>query len=180
MRRLYESDAVKRDDDEPLMPNEERRSYRAQASRWINATALSNLVIPERLRYWFLSVDVTVPDGEYAVGDSVPFLVTIKNSAPFPITVPTTSPVLWRWYVDGHVEASHVSPDHAPEEDGSYRFDRGEHKRFEKRWNGLFRTTETEWERPEPGTYTIGVRLNVREAEEKGLTDEATVSLSAE
>lgn len=178
MRRLYESEAIRRDDDEPLVPNERRESYRVQASRWVNGTIVSNLLVPHGLRYRLLSIDVTTPEEEYAAGSSVPFYVTLKNSAPFPITVSTTSPVLWRWYVNDLKEASHVPPDNAPREEGTYRFDRGEHKRFEKRWNGLFRVSDTEWERAEPGTYTIGVRVSVDDPKAKGLYDETTVRLT--
>jgi len=180
MRRIYESEALHRDDEDAFSPSEGDRRERPQAFRWVNVSRLSRLLFPRRLRTWAVSVRIGTPREEYPVGARVPFRITMKNSLPIPVEVPTASPVLWTWTVDGHREASHVPVADPPDTEGAFRFDRGEYKRFSKRWNGLFRVSETEWERAGPGTYTIGAGLNVPEAERKGLYDETTVTLVRE
>ncbi|WP_331232555.1 hypothetical protein [Natronorarus salvus] len=180
MRRIYESEALHRDDEDAFSPNEHERRERPQAFRWVNASLLSRLLLPRRLRNWAISVRITTPREEYPVGTAVPFRVTMKNALPVPVSIRTDSPHLWTWTVDDHPEASHVPVHRPPETNGAFRFDRGEHKRFSKRWQGLFRVSETEWERAGPGTYTIGAALNVPDAEGKGLYDETTVRLVPE
>lgn len=180
MRRIYESDAIQRDD-EPFTPNEEsRRSFKPQAMRWVNATLLSQLLVPQWVRQRAISVKISTPQSSYPSGHPIPFTVTMRNSMPFPVTIPTNSPLLWTWNVDGVQEASHVPLRDEPEEPGGIRFDRGSRKQFIKRWSGLFRVTDREWEPAEPGEYTIGAGLNVEGAAEKGLYDETTVRILPE
>jgi len=179
MRRIYGSSAIHRDDDEPLVPNESERE-RPQAFRSINVGALSRRIVPTRLRHWSISVDVSTPRSEYPAGSTVPFAVTMKNAMPFPITVATRSRLLWQWDVDGLPEASRVEVRDVPEGEAGFEFDRGERKRFRRRWNGMFRLSDTEWELAEPGKYTIGAGVNVDDAPRKGLYDETTVRIVPE
>jgi hypothetical protein len=176
MRRIYESEALHRDDEDPHTPNGEEKT-RPQAFRSIDAGALSRWLVPDRLRHRAISVEVSTPQSAYPVGSRVPFTVEMRNAMPFPITVATLSPLLWNWSVDGLSEASHVDPYDAPGERGGFAFGRGERKQFRKRWDGMFRTGETEWERADPGEYTIGAGLNVDDPRESGLYDETTVRL---
>ncbi len=178
MRRIYESEALRRDG-EPFTPNE-RDDARPQAMRSINATALSRLFVPRWLRYRAISIEVSTPRTEYPAGVGIPFRVTMRNAMPFPLTISTRSPVLWTWNVDGVTEASHVSLRDPPEERGTFRFGRGERKRFHKRWDGMFRVSATEWEPAEPGTYTIGAGLNLEGALEHGLYAETTIRIVPE
>lgn len=175
MRRIYESDALHRDDDDQFAPNRRRSESTLQAMRSVNSTALSRWLVPDGIRRRAVSVDVSTPRTEFALGATVPFRVTMRNAMPFPITFRTRSPVLWTWDVDGVTEASRVSMRDPPDEPGELRFGRGERKRFERRWEQLFRVSPSEWEGVEPGEYTIGAGLNVDGAREKGLYDEATV-----
>ncbi|MFB6224330.1 MAG: hypothetical protein ABEH86_11740 [Haloarcula sp.] len=174
MRRIYDSGALHRDDDEPQAPNE-RADGSPQAARSIDAGAWSDVLVPTWLRYWAVSVDIEVPQAEYQAGTEVPFVVTMKNALPIPITLPTNSPRLWTWYVDGVPEASHV--DSVPSEDNGIRFDRGERKRFRRRWDRMFRINDDEWEPAPAGEYTIGAGLSVADAAERGLYSETTISL---
>lgn len=180
MRRIYESDALRRDD-EPFTPNERRdRRFKPQAMRWVNSTLLSQYLVPHWIRRRAISISVTTPQTEYPVGASVPFRVTMRNSMPFPILIPTDSPLLWTWNVDGIQEASHVPLREEPEEPGGIRFDRGMRKQFTKQWSGMFQVTNREWEPATPGEYTIGAGLNVRNPGRKGLYDETTIRIVPE
>ncbi|WP_122090811.1 hypothetical protein [Halalkalicoccus subterraneus] len=176
MRRIYESDALRRDDGS-FTPSRRRSSTPLQAMRSVNATALSRRLIPDGLRNRSLSVEVSTPRTEFSSGEVIPFRVTMTNSMPFPLTVRTRSPIPWTWSVDGAPEAARIALREPPDEPGEFRFGRGEHKRFEKRWQGLFRVSRSEWERAGPGEYAIGAGLNVEDAAGKGLYDETTVRI---
>lgn len=180
MRRIYESEALSRDDDEPFSPNELDSSDHFQSVRWVNSTALSRRLVPNWLRYRSVSVDVSTPRTQYAAGTSVPFSVTMRNRMPFPITIPTVSPLLWTWAVDGLMEASHVPLRDPPEEPGAFTFDRGERKEFGKQWVQMFRVSDSEWEPVDPGEYTIGAWINVEAPSDAGLYDETTVRVVPE
>ncbi len=176
MRRLYESRALHRDDDDPFKPNERDERTKPRASRTLPATALSRLLVPERLRYRAVSLSVSVPRSVYAEGERVPIAITMRNAAPFPITLETRSPIRWTWHVDGHTEASHVWED--PDSGGrELQFGRGERKRFRRTWEQLFRVTETEWEEATPGEYVIGASINVADPTGRGVSDRTTVRI---
>lgn len=177
MRRIYESGALRRDDDEPFSPREREESVTQQAMRSVDSTGLSRLVVPNWLRHRAISIDVSTPQSTYPTDVAVPFRVTMRNAMPFPITITTESPILWSWEVDGVTEASHVPLHDPPDERRGFRFDRGERKQFRKRWQQRFRVADDEWESADPGTYTIGSGLNVENPAEKGLYDETTVTI---
>lgn len=180
MRRIYESDAVHRDDEEPGSPAERRDGTEPQAIPWIDSSAWSRRLFPSGLRHWAISVSIETPQAEYRVGEYVPFRVTMKNALPIPVTIATRSPLLWTWEVDGVREANRAETRDPPAEQRGFAFQRGERKRFRKRWNGMFQITADEWERAEPGEYTIGAGINVENAAEKGLYSETTVQLRPE
>ncbi len=177
MRRIYDSDALRRDDGEPGAPNEIERKTKLQAMRSVPSAALSDLFVPSGVKHRFLSVDVETAADEYALGESIPFTVTFRNHVPFPISITTESPVLWTWSVDDDVEASAVSLRDPPDETGRFAFDRGERKRFRKRWDQMFRVTEADWEPAETGEYTIGAAINAQNSEAKGLAGETTIRI---
>ncbi|MEY7848373.1 hypothetical protein AB7C87_04125 [Natrarchaeobius sp. A-rgal3] len=177
MRRIYDSGALHRDDDEPHAPAEgEDRT--PQAVRWLPGAAVSRLFVPDWLRYRAISVDVETPREEYSVGESVSIHVTMSNAMPFPITIRTASPVRWTWSVDGALEASRVPQSDPPDDPHSFRFGRGERKRFTRRWNGMFRVSNSEWEPATPGEYAISAAVNVDDPAAGGLADETTVRLT--
>lgn len=176
MRRIYESSAIRRDDDEPFSPNERDSTYRPQAARSIPSAALTSYLLPAWVHRRAVSVDVSTPAEEFTTGGSVPFVVTLKNELPFPVVVATESAIQWTWDVEGHDEASHV-PLHDPPAAGSIRFDRGERKQFRKRWDQMFRVSESEWEPATAGEYTIGAGINVADPARAGLYDSAAIRL---
>lgn len=178
MRRIYESDAIERDDDEPFHPREERRDHEPQSFRSLNASVWSDRLVPHALRRRAVSVSVSTPDGAFDRDSKVPFEVTMHNSLPLPLTLKTRSPLLWTWSVDGLREASRAPLPVPPEEPARFKFDRGETKEFRKTWSGMFRVSEHEWEPAGPGEYTLSVAINADDAEDAGLTDETTVRIS--
>ncbi len=173
MRRIYESGALRRDDEDPFAPDE--REEQPQAMRSVDGAAWSRRLLPRWLRVRAISVDVTAPDRVEA-GRPVPFVVRMSNALPTPVTLETRSPRLWEWHVDGLARASHVD-DPAPDERGVIGFDRGERKRFRRQWDRMFRLSEREWEPAPPGAYTLGVGLNVENSEKQGLYSETTVRI---
>jgi len=179
MRRIYESDALTRDDDEPGAPRE-REDVEPQSFRSIDSTAWSRRLLPNWVRHRAVSVDVSTPEPAYPAGTRVPFTVTMKNALPVPVTVAVRSPIRWRWTVDGLVEAAHVDRYDPPDGTTRFEFDRGERKRFRRQWNGRFQVSDREWEEAGPGEYTIGAGLNVADAPDKGLYDETTVTIRPE
>lgn len=177
MRRIYESEALRRDDEEQFTPSQRRSETTLQAMRSVNATALSRRLLPGWLRRRAVSVEVSTPREAFPLGATIPFRVTMINTMPFPVTFRTRSPILWTWEIDGETEAARIPIRDPPDEPGEFRFGRGERKRFEKRWEQLFRVSPSEWESVVPGEYTIGARLNVDNAVKKGLYDERTVRI---
>lgn len=176
MRRIYDSEALDRDDDEPFQPNERRRRAKPRASRTLPAKYLSDLLVPQRVRHRAISVDISTPRSTYESGTPIPFEVSMRNEFPFPVTLSARSPLLWYWHVDGHREASHV-PEEPSGESTPFEFDRGETKRFRRTWSGSFQRTRSEWEKAGRGEYTVGVEINVDDAEGKGLADRTTVRI---
>lgn len=176
MRRIYESSAIQRDDDDQFTPGE-REEAQPQAFRSIDSAAWSDRLLPVRLRRWAVTLSVTTPELQYQHGESVPFTVTFENRLPMPVTVPTTSPRLWQWTVDGYPEASHIEETAPPAGDGRLRLDRGETLRIHREWSQRFKTGGREWEPADPGTYTIGAALAVADPASSGLADEVTVQI---
>lgn len=181
MRRIYDSEALRRDDEEPHSPRERRRRGAVpQSITSLNASALSDWLLPHRLRHRAIAVEISTPREEYAVGEAVPFAVTMRNRLPVPVTIETASPLLWTWHVDGDEEASQVPQHDPPSTPGEFAFDRGERKEFRRRWSGLFRISETEWEPASPGEYVVGAAINVTNAAACGLAAETTVRVVPE
>lgn len=177
MRRIYESSAIQRDDDDSFAPNERDVDVEPQAMRSIDGDLLSRHLIPYWLRYRAIGVDVDTQREEYAQGEPISFAITMWNRFPFPITVPTVSRIPWTWSVDGLTEASEVPANHAPEEKHGFRFNRGERKRFTRTWQQSFRVAPRNWERAEPGEYTIRAGLNVGDAT-GSVADETVVTIT--
>lgn len=177
MRRIYESDALHRDDDESHAPTERERETALQSLRSVPSGSLSDLLLPASLRHRFISVEVSTPSAEYEVGEPIPFTVTMRNRLPIPVSLSTASPLLWEWSVDGDVEASSVPLRDPPDEPGEFVFDRGERKEFRKRWDQMFRVADAEWEPATPGEYTIGAAINTDDADAKALSAETTVRI---
>lgn len=181
MRRIYESQAIRRDDDDPFSPSEAADAGRSTSflsgdGKTVHWDSLSHAFMPVRLRDHAVTVDVSTRKDEYAVGETVCFTVEMYNRYPCPITLKTDSPVLWTWAVDGLTDASEVE-ETPPDRKSVIEFDRGERKRFVRRWQQRIRISEREWEETGPGEYTISAGINVDGAENRGLVDETTVRI---
>jgi len=174
MRRIYESDALARDDDDPFAPDEQE-STRPRAARSLPVERLVRTLTTAGLRQRALRVRIDAPD-TVSVGDRVPFVIELHNPLPVPVSVETVSPLRWWWAVDGHREAAH-EPAEPPRESRRLVFDRAERKRFSREWDGQFRVSETAWEPARRGEHTLSATINVADPAASGLTAETTVRL---
>lgn len=180
MRRIYESDALTRDEDSFTPAEREDPRNGRGLSRWLPNLGVIDALTPDSLRHRAISVSVSTPAAEVPAGTAIPFAVTMENRLPVGVSIPTRSPLSWTWHVDGIPEASRVPLREEPEEAGSFGFGRSERKRVERRWYQRFKIGDREWERAVPGTYTIGAGLNVENARERGVYDETTVRIVPE
>ena len=170
MRRIYESRALVRDDNEAFVPAE--RDEKSRSS--IDWEAASHALLPVALRRRAIEVRIDAPEDPRPVGEPIPFRVVLRNRLPFPIVLRTRSPVRWNWAVDGLVEGSRPSPDY-PDESALFAFARSERKEFRKRWSGYVRESEREWTPADRGEHTLSARVAIDDAAKKGLAAETTV-----
>lgn len=180
MRRIYESRALRRDDDDPHMPGDEGdddpEPSSALGGRFVDWTSASHALFPASLRHRAIAVSVETDREVYAEDAPVTLKVTMRNRIPFPVALKTESPVLWSWAIDGVPEASRYD-DGTPEEAGLFRFGRSERKVFTRQWHQRFREGEREWSRAGRGEFTVSAGVNVADASEKGLVDETTIRI---
>jgi hypothetical protein len=176
MRRIYDSDAISRDDNEPFQPSERDESATPAASRTLPAKILSQVLVPDWLRFRGLSVSVATPQPVYETGDVIPIRISIKNALPFPISVTAGSSLLWTWAVDGVESASHTDRV-GGDEPRLFTFNRSETKQFHRRWHQMFQLTESQWEPAEVGEHTITAALNVPAPADRGVRDATTVQI---
>lgn len=179
MRRIYDSNAVKRDDDDPFTPGDDRRPTSSLSSgryRTINWERVSYAFMPVALRNRAISVSVGTARPSYAPGEPVRIQVSMANRWPMPVTLRTRSAVGWTWAVDGVEEASKVGSE-LDDDGGLFTFYRGERKRFEREWHQSIRVDAREWEPVGPGEYTVSAAVDVPNARERGLSDETTVRI---
>ncbi len=177
MRRIYESSALRRDDSDPFAPHEGAGGDRPRAMRSLPAVWLSRRLLPDSFRNRLLSISIETERSEYPQRVHIPFRVQLRNVAPFPVTLDTRSSILWTWDVDGLPEASKIGDTDIEGEPDYYTFDRGQRVILNRRWDGMFKIADDEWEWAEPGEYSINVQFNVDGAVEKGLADSTTVSI---
>ena len=176
MRRIYESSALRRETG-PFTPNE-RRDDKGPSPPDSDSTGLLDYVVPDFLRRRAITISVSTPEDVYAVDQPVPFQIELFNRMPFSISIETPTPLLWSWEVNGIPEASHVPQANPPEQTKRHTFKSGERKRFVKRWPQRFRVSPSEWERAEPGRYTVRSWLNVDASNEDPPTSEAEFEIS--
>jgi len=176
MRRIYDSQAIKRDDEQAFTPRERDDDHEPQAMRSVPSASLARLFLPASLHRRALSVGVETRKDTYAEGEDVTLRVTLKNRWPVPVTIRTRTPRLWTWTVDGAEEGSRV-PEPLPDERRAFTFGRGERKRFVRRWPQLFKVSDREWEPASAGEYSIGAHIDVTDPEAKGLAAETTVRI---
>ncbi|MWV40949.1 hypothetical protein [Natrialba sp. INN-245] len=172
MRRIYDSRALERSEDDPFVPNAADES----GSRTVDWAAFSHAFVPTAMRTRAISVTVSTDRDRYAPGDGVEIAVEFRNPLPVPIRLRTDSPNVWRWAVDGHDAASTI-PRGVPERPSTFSFARGERKRFNRRWPQRLQIDDGEWETVGPGTYTIEAGVTRDDAADRGLTDRTTIEI---
>lgn len=183
MRRIYESEALRRTDEDPFSPRERDDDSRGlfgigsdDSRSMFDYEALSHAFMPTALRNRAIDVAVETNRDVYGPEDPVRVRIQFANSYPVPVTLQARSPVLWEWSVDGVPEADHSLSE--PEPDTTrFVFDRARSKTFDRTWHQRFRTSRTEWERAAPGEYEIAARVNVDNAAERGLEASTTVRI---
>jgi hypothetical protein len=178
MRRIYESDALSRDDEKSFTPGERDDDPKPQAFRSINASVWSDHFIPHRIRRWAVSVSLKTPKSTFDREEGIPFRFVVKNHLPMPVSLNTASPILWNWSVDGHNRATQVTIREIPEEQSKFKLDRGETIRFQKTWDQMFRIDEREWEPAGPGEHTLRAGINLNTTGDHNLNDELTVTVN--
>lgn len=179
MRRIYESDALRREE-YPFMPNERHDDGKGPSVPEAGGAGLLDYVLPDVIRPRAIEISVSTPEPSYETNRPIPIFVEIHNGMPFGVSIQTRTPILWSWEIDGREEAAEIDLHDPPEEPQKYEFGSGERKRFTKRWPQRIRVSETDWEQVPPGEYTIGAWLNVDDAERKGLKAETTVEIVEE
>ena len=175
MRRIYESEALRRDDRDPFVPSESDEGERSRSA--IDWHAASHALMPVALRERAIAVGIETDRSVYDVGETVAVRVTLRNRIPFPVALRTRSPVLWRWFVDDVPEASRVEEHDPADRRGILRFDRSERKTFRRRWTQQIRESRREWRAVEPGEYTLRATVDVDDAAERGLSAETTIEV---
>ncbi|ELY71024.1 hypothetical protein [Natrinema versiforme] len=174
MRRIYESRALERADDDPFTP--EGDNGEEPGPRTIDWAAFSHAFTPLAIRHRGISVDVSTDKRRYERGESVEITVEFRNRFPFPIRIRTESPNRWYWTVDGLRNASRV-PQAVPDRPAAFSFARGERKRFRREWPQRIQVTDEEWESVDPGTYTIGAGISRSDADDRGLVDRVEIEI---
>jgi hypothetical protein len=158
MRRIYESRALQYDDEDPYAPKRRDDGDSDPGPRTIDWSAASHVLVPTWLRRRAVTVTVETDRDSYAPDEPVGFRVRFRNRLPFPVAVPTASPVPWTWSIDGVDEASHVAT--LPEERGLFEFDRAERKQFTRRWQQRFQRDGRTWTPADRGEHTLAARIN--------------------
>ncbi|MXR52197.1 hypothetical protein GRX03_11365 [Halovenus sp. WSH3] len=174
MRRIYESEAVDRSDGDPFRPNSRENGEKPQAARTLPQRLLSRWLVPQRVHRRAVSISIETPDSTYEEGEPVPISIQMHNRMPFPVAVRTVSPVRWTWAIDGQRQTP-KPPSGA--ETALFEFDRGERKRFSRRWTQMFQVNDSEWEPAAPGKYTISAALNVDNPDSRALSAETTIRI---
>ncbi|MGM0591674.1 MAG: hypothetical protein ACQETI_08635 [Halobacteriota archaeon] len=157
MRRIYESEALDADDEDPFKPN--RAADRSRGRSHVDWANASHALMPTALRRRALSVEVETDRDVYTPDDPVHFRVVFRNRLPVPVTIRTATPVRWSWSLDGLERASRVERA-VPETPGVFRFGRGERKVFTRRWIQRIRESEREWSPAASGDHAIRVWVN--------------------
>lgn len=138
------------DDDDPSGLDEGRNHLAEAVGRFV----------PQSLARRALSVSVDTARSQFAVGDPVPFTVTIRNRLPVPIRVHTPRRRLWTWYVDGEREASDERL-YESDQPGVLVFRGREAKSVRHVWSGRFERTgeRRRWVDPDPGVYELSAAV---------------------
>lgn len=182
MRRIYESDALHRDDD-PHTPSEAggprpgRTITANQNPSLIDWSRASHALMPTGIRNWAVSVTVETDRQVYDVDQPVGIRVQLRNRLPFPVAIRTPTRRYWDWSVDGRRRAEGEGYEDAPAEPSLLSFHRSETKTFTRTWYQRFRTTTDRWAPAEPGTYEVAAFVDVEEPGRRGLRATTEIEL---
>ena len=179
MRRIYESEALHRDDD-PHTPSRggSRRRPGGDRKPWaIDWSAASHALLPTRIRDRAIAVDVETDREVYGPDDPVGIRVRLRNRLPFPVTIRTPTRRRWDWTVGGERRAEGEGYEDAPAEPTLLSFRRAETKTFLRTWHQHFRTASDSWEPAGPGTYGVAAFVDVEEPERRGLYAETEIEI---
>lgn len=182
MRRIYESDALRRDDDPHAPSDAEGRDPEPTVTgnrnpSVIDWSRLSHALVPTGLRDRAIEVTVETDRAVYDRDEPVGIRVRLRNRMPFPISIRTPTRRRWDWAVDGDRRAAGAEFEPAPADPSLLSFYRSETKTFTRRWHQRFRTAADRWEPAEPGTYEIAAFVDVDEPVRRGLDAATTIEI---
>ncbi|GAA0675259.1 hypothetical protein ACFQDG_06745 [Natronoarchaeum mannanilyticum] len=177
MRRIYESDALRRGE-EPHEPSDEDDDVAGnRLPTMLDWGGVSKLFVPTSLRDRAITVDVETERETYAPGEPVAIRVRMRNRAPVPIAIPTPTPVRWDWTVDGVRQDARVDDVDPPDRKEHLTFARSETKAFSRTWRQTFKTGDREWTDAEEGRHEIAAFVDVDSPEERGLYASAKIEI---
>lgn len=183
MRRIYESDALHRDDDEPHSPSDltagrEASMVTANQNRSIiNWAKASHALMPRRLRDRAIEVTVETDRAVYGPEQPVGIRIRFRNRIPFPIAIPTPTRRRWDWAVDGKARAASEEYEPAPTDRSLLSFHRSETKVFKRIWHRRFRTAPDHWESASAGAHEISAFVAVENPAARGLQASTQIQL---
>ncbi|ELZ13819.1 hypothetical protein C479_03201 [Halovivax asiaticus JCM 14624] len=179
MRRIYESNALERETG-PFTPNERSDSDKGPSVPDDDDAGFLGTLIPNSISTRAIAIDISTPKEVYTVGEPIHFSVEVYNRMPFGVSIQTPTPLLWKWEVDDYPNAAHADLDDPPADTSQHTFSGDGRKRFDKRWLQRFQRSKSEWERAEPGTYTLRARVNVPGSERAYHSSETDVEIVEE
>ncbi|WP_222919815.1 hypothetical protein [Natrinema sp. SYSU A 869] len=174
MKRIYDSTALERADDDPFAPETTEGDDRSP--RTIDWGAFSHAFTPIAVRHWAIDVTVSTDERRYEPDEPVEIVVEFRNRLPFPVRIRTDSPNRWRWTVNGLRDASRVAQT-VPDRPVAFSFARRERKRFRRQWHQRIQISDDKWDPIEPGVHTIGVGINRADAAARGLVDSTEIEI---
>lgn len=182
MRRIYESDALHRDDDphspsevEPSSPGPGIRGNRNRSL--VNWGRYADAVLPSSWRDRAIEVTVETDRDVYQADEPVHIGVRLRNRLPLPVTIRTPTRRRWDWAIDGAPRAAREEFEPAPGDPADLAFRRSETKTFERTWRRRFRTAADRWSPANPGRYAVSAYVAVEEPDARGLAAATEIEL---
>lgn len=132
-------------------------------------------VVPRRVRYRWVDVDVTVPETVVRSGQPLPFTVTIANRSPFPVPLKLTCSTVWGWRIDGYQEGRaqrvYSSPAQRTWLRGYQQYS------FERTWHGHVQYPDGTTASLDSGTHELTCWIHVENAKRYGLYETVTLTV---
>lgn len=171
MRRIYQSDALRRDGDPhtPAHRDRERRTARSRSPWAVDWSRISRALAPTWLGDRAVAVAIETDREVYERDQPVGIRVRMRNRLPLPVAIRTPTRRRWDWTVGGVRRAEGEGHEDAPAEASLLSFHRGETKTFTRTWYQCFRASRDRWTPAEPGTYEVAAFVDVEEPAGRGL-----------